>query len=317
MAQWYVFGHGDPKELGIVGLPGWSGDLQHSGIVHRRVTRIKVRVLPNGTQFRRPDVVQIGGVLFVNGIADRRFAAAIFSDFASTGDRHIVDPFMPLALLVDPTFDDLDAVQIARPWVLQGTNHKHWGLLACGGLFRRLRKIPAHRHPTAVANGHGIGPVDIVGVEIPATEESHHHAGSGGRVRFLLEHGVKEGLAGVFPGPDGRQPGGQRLGLVSRQLVIPAQGFDHIMFVAISRRLTRGNLAPKILLTCRSQRSVGICAADHPELERIGSQLVLLLKPNLQSRTGVLIGQHRIFFGFEPGNVAFIPGPVVGKLICR
>ena len=134
----------------------------------------------------------------------------------------VVHLFLACAACVDPTLDDLNAVEVA-PFRILHRRHQEGRNLArlCG------RQVATHRHALAIARVDDITAEISVG-EVPAAEEAHGHARPGGGVGFLALHRIPNGRAGVLRSPDRGETGCDLLPSLDRRArrlhegVIPA-----------------------------------------------------------------------------------------------
>ena len=82
----------------------------------------------------------------IHGIADRRQLAVRDLAPLRVAPDHVEDLFLRLAGLVDPTLDDLDAIEVAVYRILQRGDQERRRLAG-----RRCCKVAAHRHAFRVA----------------------------------------------------------------------------------------------------------------------------------------------------------------------
>ena len=78
-------------------------------------------------QFRRHFALDIrvgGGFLYDSGVDDYAWLV----DLTAVRNRHIVNPSVSFALLVDPPLDDLDPIEIGTGGILESTDHEDRGL---------------------------------------------------------------------------------------------------------------------------------------------------------------------------------------------
>ncbi len=79
--------------------------------------------------------------------------------------------------------------------------------------------------------------------------------------------------------------------------------------------LDAGMFPEEILLFDRSHGGVGIRAANHPELKRVHTKLLLEGESRLKRLTGILVFNHLLLFGLGPVEVRLVPGFIVCKLV--
>lgn len=112
--HWYLFGHLITEALDVVSGPARSGDFDDTGVIKRTLIGIEVRILPDGDQLGITDGVAPGGFLDIHRVAHRRQLAIIARLTAlGIGPHDVIDFLVQFTFLIQPTFDDLDAVQIA------------------------------------------------------------------------------------------------------------------------------------------------------------------------------------------------------------
>ncbi len=92
----------------------------------------------------------------VDRVADRR-QLAIGARLAIARPGHVEELLLPLSGGVDPTLDDLNAVEIAADRILQRGDKK--GRRFAG---RSGTEIAAHRHAFAIANGRGVAHLRVL-----------------------------------------------------------------------------------------------------------------------------------------------------------
>ncbi len=79
-----------------------------------------------------------------------------------------------------------------------------------------------------------------------------------------------------------------------------------------------GKLTKEIVFVGRGHTRVRIGAADQAKLERVNAQIGFVAQALFECRATVLILQHIGCFSLSEGNIALIPGFVIGELIvCR
>jgi hypothetical protein len=89
---------------------------------------------------------------------------------------------------------------------------------------------------------------------VPAAEETHDHARTGGGVDLLALHGVEDRLAGVLLSPYRRIPGGNEHVPPEHAVLVLGEGMPH----AIRLGLGVGGLAEEVLLLDGGERGVAV-----------------------------------------------------------
>ena len=96
----------------VVDHPARCRNLQYPGVVEGIFFWIEIRVGPDGCELGSSDGVCPICRFQVDGIADRRLAAAVLAYLAAVRYCDVVDLLMGLAFFVQPALDDLDAVDV-------------------------------------------------------------------------------------------------------------------------------------------------------------------------------------------------------------
>ena len=113
----------DAKAESIVDDPARCRNFDHARIIERILCGIEIRVGPDGPEFRRADRIGPVGVLHVHGVTHRG-QFAVSSGLAAGRPCHVVDFFVSLALIIEPAFDDLDAIKVGSNWIPKCVSHE-------------------------------------------------------------------------------------------------------------------------------------------------------------------------------------------------
>ena len=140
--------HLDSKSLRVVGLPGRRRDLKYASVVDGAVLWIKFGIGPSGTQFGIADIIDIAGIGHIDRVTHGCFTATVRIDLAAIGNCYIVNPFVPLATLVNPPLYDLNTIQVAGLGILEGSDHEHRGFFVRWLLW----EVSPHRHTLTVTD---------------------------------------------------------------------------------------------------------------------------------------------------------------------
>ena len=113
---------------------------------------------------------------------------------------------MRFAFGIEPTLDDLHAVEVCAINVSQRADQESWSFT-----FRCSGEVAAHRHSFLVTVFGKVVPLRVIRDEIPAGENAHDQPCAGGGIDFLARHGIPQCLAGVVRRPNRGNAGGARL----------------------------------------------------------------------------------------------------------
>src|SRR5436305_835527 len=128
----HLLGHAHTEFFGVVRGPARRRNFDDAPVVERPLRRIKIRVLPDGDQFRSTDRVGPRRILDVNG-GPYRWQLAIGTQLAVAGPDHVINLLLDLTLCVEPTLDDLVAVEIGADRILQRGDKEGRRLAGSGG----------------------------------------------------------------------------------------------------------------------------------------------------------------------------------------
>src|SRR4029434_8957044 len=108
----------------------------------------------------------------------------------------VIDLLVNFALGIEPSFDDLDAIEIRANGIFQRGDEECRGLAG-----RSVAQITAHGNALGVADGGGHAVARVDPLEIPAAEEPHGHARAGRGICLAALHCVEDRRAAVLGPP--------------------------------------------------------------------------------------------------------------------
>ena len=123
----------------VIQHPARRRYLDHARIVEGFLLGIEIRIGPDCGEFGSADGVCPVRGFQVNCVADRCFAAAVLAYLAAVRNSYIINVLLGLAFFIQPSLDDLHAVEICADGVTQGIDHEGRRLA-----FGRLAQISAH-----------------------------------------------------------------------------------------------------------------------------------------------------------------------------
>ena len=240
-----------------------------------------MRVAPYRGEGGRADGVGVGRRLDIHRAAYWRAAAAVGVDGAAIGHGDVMDALLDLPGRGHLELDHLDAVEVCAERVAPRCNHEGRGRIRRAG----ASDLAAHRHTLRVADGRQVRRLGILGGKVEAAEEANGHAWPGGGVRLPPDQGIEDIRARVLPRPHPDVTRGhQRPGRHLRRQQGVHQAADHPSARRVERhpRLIRpartgladGELAPEVVVVCRSEAGVGVGAADQAEPKGVAAQLL-------------------------------------------
>ena len=104
---------------------------------------------------------------------------------------------MGIAIHVQPTLDDLHAIQVAAVWIFQSCQQESRSFA-----FWSLTQVATHGHTFGISAYTGPAGLCISLFKIPAAEKPDGHARPGGGIDLLALHGIEDCLTRVLCGPD-------------------------------------------------------------------------------------------------------------------
>src|SRR5664280_1657825 len=242
--------------------PARRGDFQHASVVERMQAGIEFRIGPDGLEFGRTHGVGVGGFLQVHGALNRRNPARPLVRLAFAGPDNVENLLEALAVL-GPALDDLNAIKIAGSGVFYRPDHERRGRAL------QWRQVSAHGHAVGIGLVYPVAGVQDVFVVAPSAEEADFNVRAADAEGLLAIHGVPEGRARVFLGPDT----GEAAGIF--QSDVQGAKRQNSGQAPVGGSVDLSVTAVEVILAVRTAGIVRVGAARHAELVRVVATYVL------------------------------------------
>ena len=164
----YILGQWQIISRRIVSGPTRCRYFQGPDIVGCTLRRIEIRVGPDRTQLSVTNIIGVGCLLDVHGVANVGGGAGTRIDFTSVGQCNFINLLTRTTPAINERFDDLNPVQVATLRIFLGPDNKSRGFR----LVRHGWQVTTHRHASCIGFLHKILVTGKLLVKAPATEET-------------------------------------------------------------------------------------------------------------------------------------------------